>query len=62
MIALIVSSTLLFFSNCLFFLPTVSAQTVKVGITSKTLFFMPYYVSARKKVSMRPRISRSSLC
>jgi hypothetical protein len=46
----------------LFFLPTVSAQTVKVGITSKTLFFMPYYVSARKKVSMRPRISRSSLC
>jgi ABC-type nitrate/sulfonate/bicarbonate transport system substrate-binding protein len=48
MIALIVSSILLFFSICLFFLPTVSAQTVKVGVTSKTLFFMPYYVGLKK--------------
>ncbi|HET8562768.1 MAG TPA: ABC transporter substrate-binding protein, partial [Candidatus Binatia bacterium] len=28
--------------------PTAEAQTFKVGITSKTLFFMPYYVAQKK--------------
>jgi ABC-type nitrate/sulfonate/bicarbonate transport system substrate-binding protein len=47
MIARIISSILIF-SGGLLFVPGLSAQTVKVGITSKTLFFMPYYVGQKK--------------
>ena len=38
MIARIISGLLVLFFGGLFLLPTVCAQTVKVGITSKTLF------------------------
>ena len=48
MIARIIGLIVLFFSGSLFFVPLISAQTLKVGITSKTLFFMPYYVGQKK--------------
>ncbi len=48
MIVRIISGFLLLFFGGLFLLPTVCAQTVKVGITSKTLFFMPYYLGQKK--------------
>ena len=48
MIARIISGFLVLFLGGLFLLSTVCAQTVKVGITSKTLFFMPYYVGQKK--------------
>ena len=48
MIARIISGFLVLFLGGLFLLSTVCSQTVKVGITSKTLFFMPYYVGQKK--------------
>jgi len=48
MIARIIGLIVLFFSDSWFFVPLISAQTLKVGITSKTLFFMPYYVGQKK--------------
>ena len=48
MIARIIGLIVLFFSGSLFFVPLISAQTLKVGITSKTLFFMPFYVGQKK--------------
>ena len=48
MIARIIGLIVLFFSGSWFFVPLISAQTLKVGITSKTLFFMPYYVGQKK--------------
>jgi ABC-type nitrate/sulfonate/bicarbonate transport system substrate-binding protein len=48
MIARIISSILIFSSGGFICLTPLSAQTVKVGITSKTLFFMPYYVGQKK--------------
>ena len=48
MIARIISGFLVLFLGGPFLLSTVCAQTVKVGITSKTLFFMPYYVGQKK--------------
>jgi fluoride ion exporter CrcB/FEX len=48
MIARIISGFLVLFLGGLSLLSTVCAQTVKVGITSKTLFFMPYYVGQKK--------------
>ena len=48
MIARIVSGFLMLFFGGLVRVPAVRAQTVKVGITSKTLFFMPYYVGQKK--------------
>jgi hypothetical protein len=38
----------MFFFGGLVTVPIGFAQTVKVGITSKTLFFMPYYVGQKK--------------
>lgn len=48
MIVRIIGLIVLFFSDSWFFVPLISAQTLKVGITSKTLFFMPYYVGQKK--------------
>ena len=48
MIARIISGFLVLFFGGLVLVPTNCAQTVKVGITSKTLFFMPYYVGQKK--------------
>ena len=48
MIARIIGLIVLFFSGSWFFVPLISAQTLKVGITSKTLFFMPYYIGQKK--------------
>ncbi len=48
MIARIIGLIVFFFSGSLFFVPLISAQTLKVGITSKTLFFMPYYIGQKK--------------
>jgi ABC-type nitrate/sulfonate/bicarbonate transport system substrate-binding protein len=48
MIARIIGEFLVLFFGGLVLLPTICAQTVKVGITSKTLFFMPYYVGQKK--------------
>jgi len=48
MIARIIGLIVLSFSGSWFFVPLISAQTLKVGITSKTLFFMPYYVGQKK--------------
>ncbi len=48
MIARIIGLIVLFFLGSWFFVPLISAQTLKVGITSKTLFFMPYYVGQKK--------------
>ena len=48
MIVRIIGLIVLFFSGSWFFVPLISAQTLKVGITSKTLFFMPYYVGQKK--------------
>lgn len=48
MIARIISGFLVLFFGGLVLVPTICAQTVKVGITSKTLFFMPYYVGQKK--------------
>ena len=56
MIARIISGFLVLFFGGLVLLPTIGAQTVKVGITSKTLFFMPS-TSAKRKASIRPRTS-----
>jgi len=44
----IISGFLLLFFGGLVLVPTICAQTVKVGITSKTLFFMPYYLGQKK--------------
>jgi ABC-type nitrate/sulfonate/bicarbonate transport system substrate-binding protein len=48
MIARIIGLIVLFFSGSWVFVPLISAQTLKVGITSKTLFFMPYYIGQKK--------------
>jgi NitT/TauT family transport system substrate-binding protein len=48
MIAGFISGFLMFFFGGLFSPPAGFAQSVKVGITSKTLFFMPYYVGQKK--------------
>ena len=56
MIARIISGFLVLFLGGLFLLSSVCAQTVKVGITSKTLFFM-LTTSGKRKVSMQPRTS-----
>jgi NitT/TauT family transport system substrate-binding protein len=48
MIARMISGFLMFFFGGLVTVPIGFAQTVKVGITSKTLFFMPYYVGQKK--------------
>jgi NitT/TauT family transport system substrate-binding protein len=48
MIARIIGLIVFFFSGSWFFVPLISAQTLKVGITSKTLFFMPYYIGQKK--------------
>jgi ABC-type nitrate/sulfonate/bicarbonate transport system substrate-binding protein len=48
MIGQIMSGLLVFFLGGLVTMPMGFAQTVKVGITSKTLFFMPYYVGQKK--------------
>src|SRR5918996_1865018 len=39
---------LLFLATFFLAVPSALAQTLKVGITSKTLFFMPYYVAQKK--------------
>ena len=43
-----VSGIFLLLSYLLVCAPGVTAQTLKVGITSKTLFFLPYYVAQKK--------------
>ena len=48
MVGRIISGFLLLFFGGLGLVQGVCAQTVKVGITSKTLFFMPYYVGQKK--------------
>ena len=48
MIPRIASGLVVLFLGGLVLVPTNGAQTVKVGITSKTLFFMPYYVGQKK--------------
>ena len=48
MIVGIISAIVLCFSAVFFLAPLVAAQTLKVGITSKTLFFMPYYIGQKK--------------
>jgi len=48
MVARIISGFLVLFFGGLVLVPAVCAQTVKVGITSKTLFFLPYYVGQKK--------------
>ena len=48
MIVGIISAIVLCFSAVFLLAPLVAAQTLKVGITSKTLFFMPYYVGQKK--------------
>jgi len=42
------TAILLLFAGYLSFTPAATAQTVKVGITSKTLFFIPYYIGQKK--------------
>src|SRR5918996_2836693 len=39
---------ILFLATFFLAVPSALAQTLKVGITSKTLFFMPYYVAQKK--------------
>ena len=46
MAARIIRLIVFFFSS--FFVNLGFAQTLKVGITSKTLFFMPYYIAQKK--------------
>ena len=48
MIARIIDGFLALLFAELLLVPTICAQTVKVGITSKTLFFIPYYVGQKK--------------
>jgi ABC-type nitrate/sulfonate/bicarbonate transport system substrate-binding protein len=48
MVARMISGFLVLFFGGLVLVPAVCAQTVKVGITSKTLFFLPYYVGQKK--------------
>ena len=48
MIPRIASGLVVLFLGGLVLVPPNGAQTVKVGITSKTLFFMPYYVGQKK--------------
>jgi ABC-type nitrate/sulfonate/bicarbonate transport system substrate-binding protein len=48
MIARIISGFLVIFLGGLVLAPAARAQTLKVGITSKTLFFMPCYVGQKK--------------
>ena len=48
MVARIIRLIVLFFSVSAFFVTLGSAQTLKVGITSKTLFFMPYYIGQKR--------------
>jgi ABC-type nitrate/sulfonate/bicarbonate transport system substrate-binding protein len=48
MIVGIISAVVFGFSGVFLLAPLVAAQTLKVGITSKTLFFMPYYVGQKK--------------
>ena len=43
-----VSGILLLLSYFLVYAPGATAQTLKVGITSKTLFFLPYYAAQKK--------------
>src|SRR5215475_9951198 len=48
MVARIIGGFLGLFFGGLVLASAIGAQTVKVGITSKTLFFMPYYVGQKK--------------
>jgi len=48
MVTRLICGFLLFLFMDLLLAPISFAQTVKVGITSKTLFFMPYYVGLKK--------------
>ena len=48
MVARMISGFLMLFFAGLALVQGVRAQTLKVGITSKTLFFMPYYVGQKK--------------
>jgi ABC-type nitrate/sulfonate/bicarbonate transport system substrate-binding protein len=48
MIARVMNGFLVLFLGGLVLVPPIFAQAVKVGITSKTLFFMPYYVGQKK--------------
>ena len=44
----IVLSLFLFLAAFFFLAPATVAQTLKVGITSKTLFYLPYYLAQKK--------------
>jgi ABC-type nitrate/sulfonate/bicarbonate transport system substrate-binding protein len=44
----ILAFALVFFANCVFFNPPATAQSIKVGMTSKTLFYLPLYAAQKK--------------
>jgi len=43
-----IGTMILCFTSVFCWVPPLAAQNLKVGITSKTLFFMPYYVGQKK--------------
>ncbi len=44
----ILGSVLLFLSSFLFAIPVAKGQSLKVGMTSKTLFYLPFYVAQKR--------------
>ena len=44
----ILAAVLLFVCGIILFLPPASAQSLKVGMTSKTLFYLPFYAAQKK--------------
>jgi ABC-type nitrate/sulfonate/bicarbonate transport system substrate-binding protein len=44
----ILASALFLFANCIGFNPPATAQSLKVGMTSKTLFYLPLYAAQKK--------------
>ncbi len=44
----ILTSSLVFLSGFFLFAPSATSQAVKVGMTSKTLFYLPYYVGQKR--------------